>query len=341
MTNRSTRPSIPDMADIAKLAGVSKSTVSRALSDSPLVNSKTKERIVKIAKEKNYRLNTAARNFRLKETLTIAVLLPSAAEADWKLSDPFFLEMLGCIAEALDDRGHQLLLSRTLPQEAGWIEEFIINRSADGMILIGQGSQHEALNLLAESYGAISVWGAKLDSQQLYPVVGTDNHLGGFRATEHLLQKNRKRIVFLGYNDLPEIQLRYNGYLAALKKYNIEFDPSLVKTADLSSHNSYLAMQELIPMGTKFDAIFAVSDVHAMSAIRALRNSGLSVPKDISVVGYDDISLSSYYNPPLTTIHQNRSIGAKILVDNLLEAIAGNKPEAIVLNPELIVREST
>ena len=328
------------MADIADLAGVSKSTVSRALADSPLVNQKTKDLIVKIAKEKNYRLNAAARNFRLKESLTIAVLLPSAKGADWRLSDPFFLELLGAIAEAVDDHGHQLLLSRTSPQEGQWIEEFINKRVADGVILIGQGSQHEAINRLAESYRAISVWGAKISDDQSYPVVGSDNHLGGVRATQYLLEKGRKKVVFLGYRDLPEIEARFTGYKDALAEQGIDIDDNLVIPEKLDGGSVYSAVHDLISAGISFDAIFAVSDVHAMSAIRALQKHQLTVPGDVSVVGYDDIALASAYNPPLTTIHQNRSVGGKILVDNLLEALEGHKPEAISLNPELIIRES-
>lgn len=335
-----TKPSITQMIDIAKLAGVSKSTVSRALADSPLVNQKTKDLVVKIAKEQNYRLNTAARNFRLKETLTIAVLLPSSNEADWRLSDPFFLELLGSIAEAIDDHGHQLLLSRTSPQASDWIEDFINKRSADGVILIGQGSQHEEINRLAESYKAISVWGAKISDDQTYPVVGTDNHLGGYRATHYLLEKKRKNILFLGYRDLPEINQRFDGYKQALAEHNLKPNKKLIIATGAEDNDAYMSIQQTIKSGIKFDAIVAVSDVDAMSAIRALQNNNIQVPEDVSVIGYDDISLASYYNPPLTTIHQNRSVGGKILVDNLLEAIEGHKPEAITLNPELIIRES-
>lgn len=341
MTSKPNKPAITQMADIAKLAGVSKSTVSRALADSPLVNQQTKDLILEIAKEKNYRLNTAARNFRLKETLTIAVLLPTAKEADWRLSDPFFLELLGSIAEAVDQHGHQLLLSRMSPQPGDWIEEFIDKRSADGVILIGQGSQHDALNRLAESHKAISVWGAKINEEQLYPSVGTDNFLGGYRATKHLLEKNRKRIVFLGYRDFPEINQRYKGYLKALSEHDITAEDDLLHDTGSDTHNAYAAISKIINSGIKFDSIFAASDVLAMSAISALESNKLNVPQDVSVVGYDDIAMASHYNPPLTTIHQNRSLGGQILVSNLLESIQGHKPEAITLDPELIVRGSS
>lgn len=341
MSTQGKKPAVVQMADVAKLAGVSKSTVSRALANSPLVSQKTKDLILGIAKENNYRLNTAARNFRLKESLTVAVLLPTAQEADWRLSDPFFLELLGSIAEAVDQHGHQLLLSRMSPQPGEWIEDFIDKRTADGVILIGQGSQHEVLNHLAQDHKAISVWGAKINDYQLYPSVGTDNYLGGYRATVHLLEKNRKRILFLGYRDFPEISQRYEGYRAALAENNISYDKDLLHETGGDTHNAHATIHKVIKSGIKFDAIFAASDLLAMSAISALEANGIDVPRDVSVVGYDDISIAGYFNPPLTTIHQNRSLGGQILVSNLLEAIQGHKPEAVTLDPQLIIRESS
>lgn len=331
----------PQMSDIARLAGVSKSTVSRALSGSTLVNQQTRDLVMRIAREQNYRLNTAARNFRLKESLTFAVLLPSASDVDFKLSDPFFLELLAAIAEAVDEHGHQLLLSRISPQEGEWIEEFIDKRSADGVILIGQGSHHDTIDRIAEHFKAISVWGAKISENQNYPVVGSDNALGGRRATEHLISRQRQRIVFLGYKSLPEVLQRYQGYCDALEVAGIAVESELVIEGCYGEADGYSAMCHLIDSGIAFDGVFAVSDVLAMSAILALKENGLQVPGQVSVVGYDDISLAAYYNPPLTTVHQNLSLGGKVLVDNLLEALAGHAPEFVSLNPGVIVRGSS
>ncbi|MDN3638726.1 LacI family DNA-binding transcriptional regulator [Simiduia curdlanivorans] len=331
----------PQMSDIARLAGVSKSTVSRALSGSNLVNQQTRDLVMKIAKEQNYRLNTAARNFRLKESLTIAVLLPSAIDVDFKLSDPFFLELLAAIAEAVDEHGHQLLLSRIAPQEGEWIEAFVDKRAADGVILIGQGSHHDTINRIASRFKAISVWGAKISDDQSYPVVGSDNILGGRRAAEHLLSRARKRIVFLGYKSLPEVLQRYQGYCAALEAAGLSVLPELVVEGCYGEADGYSAMSQLIDSGLVFDGVFAVSDVLAMSAIRALQENGRAVPAQVSVVGYDDISLAAYYNPPLTTVHQNLTMGGKVLVDNLLEALEGRAPEFISLNPNVVVRGSS
>ncbi|MEJ2418111.1 MAG: substrate-binding domain-containing protein [Exilibacterium sp.] len=329
------------MIDIARMAGVSKSTVSRALSDSPLVNAETKDLILKLAREHNYRLNTAARNFRLKESLTIALLLPAAGDTQWSLSDPFFLELLSAIAEAVDEHGHQLLLSRITSQSGNWIRDFINSRTADGVILIGQGSEHEMINEITKQFRAVSVWGAKVDDDQNYPIVGSDNELGGYRATRHLIDEGRNKIAFIGYDELPEISLRHQGYQRALRESDIAIDEKLLRVARHSEDAGYYATKRLIEEKIPFDAIFSVSDLFAMAAIRALQEEGLKVPDDIAVVGYDNISVSAYYNPPLSSIHQNRILGGKILVDNLLVAMDGGKPGFITLDPELVVRKSS
>ncbi len=332
---------ITQMADIAEIVGVSTSTVSRALSDSPLVSEKTRKLIKQVAEEHSYRVNAAARNFRVKDSLRVAVLMPKSAYQNWSISDPFFLELIAAIAEALDDHGHQLLLTRTKPQSGEWIAEFIHNRQADGVILIGQGSEHKMINELAQRYRAISVWGAKVDEDQAYPVVGSDNHLGGQRAASHLIERGRQKIAFIGYQEAPEIFQRFLGYQDALNEHGPGFDPNLVPALQGCSGDPVEELNWLTEHKVSFDALFAASDRIAIGAMHHLQSQGISIPEQVAVVGYDDIPMASYSHPPLTTIYQNRSIGAKILVDNLLEALDGHKPEALRLDPELIVRQSS
>lgn len=329
------------MSDIAKIAGVSVSTVSRALSGSELVNAKTREQIARIAKEHNYRINTRARNFRKKDCLTFALLLPAAHSGEWSLADPFFMETMLSVAQAVDSKGHQLLLSSTQTISGEGLQEFIDSRSSDGVILIGQGAQHDLIDQIARDYQAISVWGAKISDNQSYSTVGTDNEQGGYLATRHLLERGRRRIVFLGYSDQPEILLRNQGYRRALQEAGVGIDPSLERPALAGKISGYQTTQELIQSQINFDAIFAVSDVHAMASIQALREAGKKVPEDVAVVGYDDIGLSALYNPALTSIRQNHSRAGAHLVENLLASMAGEAPKHIQLVPELIARAST
>lgn len=327
------------MEDLAALAGVSKSTVSRALSDSPLVSQKTRDRIKALAKTHNYRLNVTARNFFLKETLTIAVLMPQANNADWRILDPFFLELLGNIADSLNDAGHELLLAKTSSQSVDWIADYTKLQRCDGMILIGQGSEHEKINRLSETFDAFIVWGAQLPGQT-YCTVGSDNFSGGKLAAEHLLSLGRRRIAFLGDRRLPEVGLRHDGYVAALEDAGLSADPRLEVISPFESEAAYHAVDGLIGSGAPFDAIVAASDILAMSAVRALKQHGLEVPRDISIVGYDDIMLASFYNPALTTVRQNCAEGGRQMVRRLLRIIAGEAVTPLILPTELVIRQS-
>lgn len=331
------------MTDIAKLAGVSKSTVSRALADSPLVNAETKAQIRNLAQKHNYRLNTAARNFRLKETLTIAVMLPSAEQSDWTMSDPFFLDMLGAIAEALEEKGHQLLLPGIKPCSFERISQMMHSQMVDGAILIGQGSQHRQLNELSKEYPAISIWGAVMDGPQYYPTVGTNNELGGYRVTRHLLERGREKLIFIGHRNLPEIKLRFAGFQRALHEAGLDFREEQVLGIFHPDELDKLqnAFKSLRTNNLDFDGVVCATDTQAMTAIRAISHLGMTVPDHCAVVGYDDIAASSYYNPPLTTVHQSRAEGGRKLVENVIATIDGHRPENILLDPLLVVRNSS
>ena len=327
------------MADIARIAGVSKSTVSRALADSPLVNESTKSLIRDIAQHHGYRVNIAARNFRLKESLTVALLIPEAEGVDWTISDAFFLEMTAAIAEALDQRGHALLLTRATPQSGEWIEEFVRRRQADGIILIGQGSQHAVIENIARTFRGISVWGEAIPGSS-YPAVGTDNLLGGQRATEHLIQRGCKNIAFVGYEPAPEVEARYQGYCAALEGAGLSQKKTLTFGALVGSASSSAVLANIIKKSPQIDGVFAASDQQAVALMTALQQNGISVPKQCAVVGYDDLPIAHWYHPALTTVHQSRTLGAQILVDNLLAGIEGRDTSNVKLDPELIIRES-
>lgn len=327
------------MADIARIAGVSKSTVSRALADSPLVNDKTKKLISELAEQHGYRVNVAARNFRLKESLTVALVIPQAEGVDWTISDAFFLEMTAAIAEALDERGHALLLTRATPQSGEWIEEFVRRRQADGIILVGQGSQHEVIQRIAKSFRGIAVWGEPLPDA-IYPTVGTDNFLGGQRATEHLISRGCKRIGFVGYESGPEVEARYQGYRQALKNAGRDVSRSPTFDVVVGNASASAVLANIIEQSHQLDGFFAASDQQAVALMTALQQHGVKVPEQCAVVGYDDLPIARWYHPALTTVHQSRTLGAQILVDNLLAAIEGRDTANVKLDPELVIRES-
>ncbi len=328
------------MSDLARLAGVSKSTVSRALADSPLVNTETKARIKAIADAHNYRLNQAARNFRLKESLTFGVLIPSARHADWRISDPFFLGLVGGIADAMTDQGHELLLSRARAQSGDWIRRFVDARRTDGVILLGQGLEHDEINAIGERYPRLVVWGAPA-ADQTYTTVGSDNEKGGYLATRHLIEQGRRRIAYIGNTSLPEADLRFAGYRRALDEFGIDYDERLMQALDNTFDAGFDAARRLLRSGVKFDGLFAFSDLYAIEAIKAFREADIKVPGDIGVVGYDDLEIASYYHPSLTSIRQDRQEGGRQLVESLLGRIAGEPIEARLLPTPIVIRESS
>ncbi len=323
---------------IAAAAGVSISTVSRALAGSSVVNAKTRARIEALAKELGYRPNRAAQSLRLGRTQTIGVVLPLGHETTQHLSDPFFMTLLGYLGDELSERGYDLLLSKVVPRDDAWLDRLTRSGRVDGVIVIGQSDQADVLNRAGEAFAPLVVWGALLPGQS-YSSVGTDNVRGGQLATEHLIATGRRKLLFLGDPSAPEIRQRHEGFLHASEAaQTIERYDSL--PVHLVSDAAYDDISRLIDSRTAPDGIVAASDVIAMNAIRVLTDRGLSIPSDVAIIGYDDISLASHTAPPLTTIRQDLRKGASCLVDILFRRLGGEKTETVVLPPELIVRGS-
>lgn len=325
------------MADIARIAGVSKATVSRALNHSTLVNQETRKRILELASSLKYTINIGAQNLRLKQNRTVGVVVPFDSEARQHLSDPFFLSMLGAVADALTERGYDMLLSRVDNAQIDCAAQPFDTGRVIGIVLIGQWRQHDQLNQLAARHVPIVVWGAQLP-QQAYITVGGDNVSGGALATSHLIEHGRKRIAFFGDINLPEVAQRYRGYCNALAAHGLPVSAQLRVSVPFVSDGGAQAVREMARRAVAYDGIFACSDVLAMTAINTLRALGRDVPRDLGVVGYDDIALCGYYHPPLTTIRQPVQAAGVALVDALLALVDGRPAAASQLPTELIVR---
>ena len=333
-------PSRPQMADLARMAGVSTSTVSRALSGSPLVNARTRERIASLAKVLKYSVHVGAQNLRLGQNRTVAVVIPYEKESRQHLTDPFFLGMLGSLADELTERGFDMLLSRVDADHLDAAARVVESGRALGVILIGQWRHHDQLNALAERGVPIVVWGARLASQR-YGTVGGDNVAGGTLATSHLIEQRRRRIAFLGDVKLPEVAQRHLGYRRAHRTAGLEASAELCLPAAFTAESARDVMTQLVASGIGFDAVFACSDLLAMTAINVLREAGRVVPDDIAVVGYDDIEIAANFHPPLTTVRQPLAEAGRALVESLLDLVHGSGPASTLLSTELIVRGSS
>ncbi len=328
------------MADIARLAGVSVSTVSRALSDSLLVNAETRARVAELARSLNYSINVGAQNLRLKHNNTVAVIVPYDPDTGQHLSDPFFLSLIGSLADALTERGHDMLLTRVDAGRLDLAAQVFHTGRAMGIVLVGQWHHHDQLNEMAVRGVPFVVWGAQLP-QQLYATVGSDNLDGGRLATAHLLARGARRIVFLGDPELPEVALRLQGYQLAHQQAAVAPDPQLARAVPFVTERVAPELDALRRQQVGFDAVFAASDLLAMAAIGALRQQGLGVPEDVLVAGYDDIALAEHFIPPLTTVAQPIGEAGRVLVELLLAQLAGERVGSRMLTTALVRRQSS
>ncbi len=331
---------VRNIKDLADLAGVSTGTVSRALAGSELISSKTRERIQALADEHGFRPNVMARNLRIQRTGAIGVLIPLGHETGQHISDPFFITMLGLLADALTERGYDLVLSRVIPTDSRWLDRFVDSGRADGFIVIGQSDQAAVLDRVAARYRPLVVWGGHVEDQ-VHCSVGSDNRKGGHLAAQHLIERGCERIAFFGDPKSLEIGQRLDGcrdamHEAGLDGYLTVLPAHLVAEAAHPDIAQFLGSTVYRPQG-----IVAASDVIAMSTLRALSEFGLSVPGDVRVIGYDGLAIGEQTVPRLSTISQDLTMGAQHLVDMLLRRIAGEATNSIVMEPKLIVRLSS
>lgn len=327
------------MQDIAKLAGVSASTVSRALNGSSLVNEETRLRVTALAKSLNYSIDIGAQNLRLKKNKTIAVVIPFDAANPQHVSDPFFLTMLGHIADELTKFGYYMLVSHVSNDSLHSVLEAYESGRAEGVIVIGQWKYHQQLNAMADNK-PIVVWGAKMADQN-YISIGSDNVKGGFLATEHLIKQGCTKIAFFGNKNLLEVSQRYDGYLTAHQQHGLQINKQLCIPAPFSAETVSDDIQHLLKHHIEFDGLFACSDLIAMRAIGTLQKHAIAVPNDVAIVGYDDIVLASYFHPAISTIRQSIDLGAQALVKSLFSIINHEITESEQLEVNLIVRDSS
>lgn len=334
----------PTSFDIAYRAGVSQATVSRALRDSPLVSEETRRKIKAIAKEINYKVDKHASSLRRQRAQTLAVLLFEDPTSDDSLINPFFMSMLASITRACARAGYDLLISfQQLSDD--WHADYQDSHKADGLVLLGYGdylASESKLAKLAEQGTHFVRWGPSVPGQAGL-TVGCDNVAGGRALTEHLLKLGRRKIAFIGDASLhcPEFLDRHRGYVAALADARIKPSPKLqVHAADSTEQVGHDAMVTLLDRKAPFDAVFAASDLIAIGAMRALKERGLRVPEDVAVVGFDDIPMASFANPPLTTVLQDTRLAGERLVETLIQSIERKPAHSVMLPARLIVRRS-
>ena len=319
------------MDELAKLAGVSKITVSRALRGGFAVNAETRDRIFALAKEHGYRLNQAARNLKLDRSHTVGVIVEMNPTPDRMMSDPYPLELLGGISQTLTSRGYSLLLTTMSGKDS------VAFQSAEGIILLGQGIHDEAVKALQPVLAPFVVWGAPHEGAD-YCIVGSDNYHGGAIAAERLADLGRRRLVFLGDTRHAEVEARFKGFRDTAEAHGAQIVASL--PCPFTFTGGLESAQALLDQKLKFDGVLGSNDLLTMGFVRALIEANVRVPEQVSVIGYDDTPLAVTFSPALTSVHQNWRNGGIHLAQKILQLINGEEAKSEVMLTSLSVRET-
>jgi DNA-binding LacI/PurR family transcriptional regulator len=324
----------PSIRDVARIAGVSYQTVSRALNDSQNIRQSTKDRVLEVIAQLGYRPNQAARALVTSRSRTIGVLTSQVATYGPATS-------LQAIEEAARDAGYLITTTSLATSDYEAIRdrlEYLISQAIEGLVVIApQVRVFEAIRELEISLPLVTLDSTGRDGQRSLSV---DQVAGARLATRHLIELGHRNIVHLaGPQDWIEAEARMEGFLDEMIESDLNFRPPVLGdwTADLG----YQVGQELARF-RDFTAVFAANDLMALGLIHAFRDSGLDVPGDVSVIGFDDVPEAAHYWPPLTTVRQDFAEIGRRSIGQLLDELHGQRDRTHdQIRPELVLRKST
>lgn len=330
------------IADIARKARVSHTTVSRALRDSPLISLKVREEIKQLAQEMKYTPNSIARSLQTQRTNTVGVVVTSIA-------DPFFAEVVEGIEQIAKTANLSILLSvshRELEQEIAAIDN-LHHRRVDGILVADSRiNQHHTQKLEQIDVPIVAINSQTEEQPEMFHSVSIDDYLGARLAVEHLISLGHRRIGYLGVGDRSKSnQQRLEGYRMAMSSAGLpqRTDWVAINEQDCTRANDVKTGQELLPklVATGVTSILCYNDMVAIGALLACHELGISVPHNLSLVGFDGIALSGYVTPPLTTICQPMLEMGRCAMQMLLDLLADKTVENLVLSPFLMERNSS
>lgn len=319
--------------DVARQAGVDPSTVSRVIADNPRISARTKEKVLKVMEELDFYPNAIARSLANKSTKTIGAILPHSTEQFFV--NPFFIEVMRGIGVSALKRGYNVLFStgNTSEEEYKATSRLVNEKRVDGLILLTSRIGDKTIESLRKKHFPFVVVG-KPSNMEDVNWVDNDNQEAGFQATEHLIKLGHRRIGFIGgefsYVFMGE---RFKGYKKALDSYGIKFSKELLSLGELVEEGGYNAAKKLIEQKNPPTAIVAADDLMAFGAMRAIKAQGLSIPDDISIIGFNDTPLASYVDPPLSSMQifvYELGYNASETLINQLEEADGHKKHIII-----------
>ena len=328
-----------NLEQIAKLSGVSRSTVSRVVNDDPNVSEITRDKVMQIVRRVNYMPNAAARGLAAGRTHVIGLVIPTGVSA--LFTDPYYPLLIQGISSACNTNNRSVMLWLAEPEyERRQIRQILYSGLIDGVIIAAMLNSDPLIQALIDGDLPFMLVG-RHPTEARVSYVDADNVSGARDAVRHLLRLGRTRIATItGPQNMIAGADRLVGYTQALHDYALRFDPDLVADGGFNEASGYLAMQQLITR--RPDALFAASDAMAIGALRALRETGLRVPEDVAIVGFDDMPFAARTEPALTTIRQPTYRIGGLAVETLIDLIEhpDSPPHHTVLTTELIVRAS-
>ena len=326
--------------DIARIAQVTHSTVSRSLNDSPLVSEETKARIKQIAREHGYAPNSLARRLATRRSHTLGLYFLSRGELDFM--ENFGTQFLTGITNACYAAGYDLLLF-TLPHGAPNAVSYLHHcreRQVEGVIFIGLTSDDQHIDEIRKAAIPVSVIDFPLEGPQVASI-GTDTEHGIRLAMDHLADTGHRRIAFIGGPAVSPVAIEREAVYRRILEARNAWDPVLVQRGNFSRESGYARALDLLAGPALPDAILAANDSMALGAIRALKGRGIRVPQDISVMGYDNAAGSDSSDPALTTIGQNPVAIGEAAVRLILDRLEGRPTLGLLrIEPRLDIRET-
>lgn len=327
------------LKDIAKRAGVSTTTVSRAVNGKPNINIQVKQRILEIAEALEYTPNTLARSLRTKKTDSIGVVIGDIA-------DPFFAPIVRGIENVSKKKSYNIILCDTDEKYSEEVKavRLLMRKRVDGLIVTPAQTKYQSIMELKRKRIPFVLLCRYFDLIEA-DCVTTDDVQGAFAATQHLISREHNRILFLnGPVYVSSAIERLVGYKRALRDNGIEFNDSLVREGNLTMEDGYRVMRENLSKGRiRFTAVFAYSDFVALGVMKALEEKRLRTPEDIAIVGFDDVIFSSFLKIPLTTVripkYELGQESMRLLCERIEKGIG--EPRKIVLKTKLIIRKSS
>ncbi|EOD01782.1 LacI family DNA-binding transcriptional regulator [Caldisalinibacter kiritimatiensis] len=326
--------------DIAKHAGVSMTTVSKIINNKDQdISQATRDKVLKIMKEYNYVPNTIARSLVTKKTKTIGLVIPD-------IRNPFFPELARGAEDKANEEGYNIIFCNTdddVSKEEKYIS-MLAEKMVDGIIFTASSKRTSGFDILSKKSIPIILVDRDIDFVGVKGKIIVDNFQGAYEGVIHLLECGYKKIAFISGPLSSNTSIcRLDGYKKALKSYEIDFKEECILEGDYKSEWGYKAVNTLLSKGIEFDGIFCGNDLIAIGAIKALKENNIVVPKEVGVVGFDDIYIANLVEPQLTSVKQpNYEMGYKA-VEMLIDIIDNKKDkvEDLVLSTELIKRNST